>query len=218
VALVLVATVASAWQGKVVHLADGDTVTVLRDSGTGSLDQLRIRLHGIDAPESGQDFGDRAKSELSTMVAGKVVEVQVKDRDKYGRFVALLRVDGLDVNREMVVRGMAWVYRQYCTEQPMCGEWESLEATAKAQGVGLWSQPHPVPPWEYRHPGSSAAKLPDHNLIGAADTEVYHGNVQSRIFHRPGCRYYDCKACTATFTSRDAALTAGYSPCKVCKP
>ena len=47
---------------------------------------------------------------------------------------------------------------------------------------------------------------------------VYHGNVRSKKFHRPSCRYYDCKNCTARFTSREQAIQAGYVPCKVCKP
>ena len=52
----------------------------------------------------------------------------------------------------------------------------------------------------------------------AAQGTVYHGNVQSHIFHQPGCTYYTCKACTAVFTTRQAAVEAGFRPCKVCRP
>ena len=47
---------------------------------------------------------------------------------------------------------------------------------------------------------------------------VYHGNTKSHVFHAPGCRYYNCKKCVATFASREEAISAGYRACKVCKP
>ena len=83
-----------AWTGKVVGIADGDTITVLRDGH----DQVKIRLYGIDASESGQPFGKASKQNLSSMVHGQSVQVKVMDTDRYGRTVTRIFVDGEDVN------------------------------------------------------------------------------------------------------------------------
>ena len=104
-----------AWTGKVVGLADGDTITVLRDGH----DQVKIRLYGIDAPESGQPFGKASKQNLSSMVHGQSVEVEVMDTDRYGRTVPRIFVDGEDVNAEQLRSGHAWRYRQYCKDWVM---------------------------------------------------------------------------------------------------
>lgn len=102
VLILALVTNASAWEGKVVGVADGDTVTVLSKNN----EQIRVRLYGIDAPESAQAFGARAKQALARMVFGKVVRVEEKDRDRYGRVVARLYVGSVDVNAELVRQGM----------------------------------------------------------------------------------------------------------------
>ena len=128
-------------QGKVIKIADGDTLTLLVDSK-----QLKIRLSDIDTPEKKQPFGTRAKQALSELAFGKqarVVEVTV---DRYGRIVGRVYVDGVDVNRELVARGYAWVYRKYSDDAELL----RLEAEAKQKGLGLWADPNPIPPWEWR--------------------------------------------------------------------
>ncbi|ASQ91063.1 Ada metal-binding domain-containing protein [Prosthecochloris sp. GSB1] len=74
-----------------------------------------------------------------------------------------------------------------------------------------------------RRPGFLAAPvlfmlLQPISVAAEQSAMVYRGNASSKVFHRPGCRYYDCSACTAEFQSRERALQAGYRPCKVCKP
>lgn len=198
------------WTGKVVSITDGDTLTVLRDGR----EQVKIRLYGVDAPELSQDFGSRARQALSSLAYGRQVEVlEPTAHDRYGRTVARVLSGGQDVGREVVAQGLAWVYPQYCTKQPLCTEWSNLEKQARSAKFGLWSVPGPVPPWEWRHPEKSESGK---QQVAAATT--FHGNVKSGIFHRPGCRHYYCKACTATFLTRDAATKAGYRPCKVCRP
>jgi endonuclease YncB( thermonuclease family) len=128
----------------VVGIADGDTITVLRDK-----EQVRIRLYGIDCPEGGQAFGKKAKQFTSEMVFGKVVEVDHIDTDRYGRIVALVRFDGVLLNSALVQEGLAWVYNYYCT-LPFCEEWFVLQLKAKDAKRGLWADPNPIPPWEYR--------------------------------------------------------------------
>ena len=132
------------WSGLVVGISDGDTITVLHE-GKGE----KIRLYGIDTPEKGQAFGKKAKQFTSKMVYGKTVEVEAKDTDRYGRTVALINVGGQSVNEELIKNGYAWVYRKYCVES-FCEDWLNFEIIARYGKIGLWSEPNPIPPWEYR--------------------------------------------------------------------
>ena len=93
--------------GKVVGVSDGDTITVLDEQKR----QHKVRLEGIDAPESSQDFGQRAKQSLSDLVFGKTVTVISSKKDKYGRTLGKVTLDGKDINQEQIDRGMAWFYR-----------------------------------------------------------------------------------------------------------
>lgn len=136
---------ASTLEGKVVGVSDGDTLTVLLVDKR----QAKIRLAQIDAPEKKQDFGQAAKKSLSDMAFGKQVVVEYKDEDRYGRVVGKVLVDGLDVNLEQIKKGMAWVYRQYADDQA----YYSAEEVARNQSIGIWSQPSPIPPWEFRNGG-----------------------------------------------------------------
>jgi len=141
-----------AWTGKVVGIADGDTITVLRDGR----DQVKIRLYGIDAPESGQPFGKASKQNLSSMVYGESVQVEVMDTDRYGRTVARIFVEEEDVNGAQLRAGYAWLYRQYCKSW-VCGEWVGLETEARSSQVGLWADKDPVPPWQWRRDKKGAS-------------------------------------------------------------
>ena len=140
--------------GRVVGVADGDTLTVL-DSNKGL---TKIRLHQIDAPEKKQDFGQRSKQSLSDLTYGKQVRVEVFDTDKYGRTVGKIWVNGQDANLEQVKRGMAWVYVKYASDPA----YFAAERAAKSGRVGLWNQPNPTPPWVSRHPdrATTPAKPP----------------------------------------------------------
>lgn len=131
--------------GRVVGVSDGDTITVLVSGNR----ELKVRFAQIDAPEKAQAFGQRSKQSLSDLVFGKHVKVVQEDMDRFGRVVGRVYVNGLDANAEQVRRGMAWVYRQYARDQSLFG----LEDEARAARRGLWSDPNPVPPWEYRRGG-----------------------------------------------------------------
>lgn len=193
--------------GKVVGISDGDTITVLQDNT-----QYKIRIFGIDCPESHQDFGTKAKQFTSEMVFGKTVKVISEDTDRYGRTVGTVMLDGKCLNEELVKAGFAWVYSQYC-KKPICHQWKGFEETARNAKIGLWGHPNPTPPWEFRH----GAKKTSSNAPGQI-TGVYHGNTKSMIFHKPGCKVYNCKNCTAVFINRVEAIGAGYRPCGTCKP
>jgi endonuclease YncB( thermonuclease family) len=133
------------WNGMVVGVADGDTIMVLHE-GRGE----KIRLYGIDAPDIGQVFSKRAKQFVSEMVYGKTVEVRTKDKDQYGRTFGIVTVDGQSLNEALLKNGFAWVYRKYCKES-FCDDWLNLEIVARYGKIGLWSEPNPIPPWEFRH-------------------------------------------------------------------
>jgi hypothetical protein len=108
---------------------------------------LKIRLAQIDAPESQQAFGQKSKQFLSDMAFNKNVLIDKEAVDRYGRIVGTVFVDDLNVNRKQVEQGMAWVYRQYGHDNALL----QFEANAKQARIGLWADPNPVPPWEYRH-------------------------------------------------------------------
>ena len=111
--------------------------------------QIKVRLYGIDSPEKKQAYGEVARKCLAEMVAGKNITVIVYDIDSYGRSVGLLSVDGLNVNKEMVTRGYAWVYNQY-NKLPEKEEWLILQEKSKIEKKGLWKDLHSIPPWEFR--------------------------------------------------------------------
>ncbi len=140
--------------GRVVGVTDGDTITVLDADKV----QHKIRLSGIDAPEKKQAFGNRSKESLSDLAFDKTVTVETDKRDKYGRQVGKVLVNGQDVNLVQVERGMAWFYRQYQREQSPNDQrlYEATEDAARADKRGLWRDADPVPPWVWRR----AKKVP----------------------------------------------------------
>lgn len=173
----------------------------------------KIRLYGIDCPESHQDFGTQAKRFTSDMVFGKLVEIEPAANDRYGRTVAWVTVDGKSLNKELVKAGMAWWFQKYA---PNDSEIRALEQQARSARAGLWGDPIPVPPWEFRRPQSATGKI--RAASQPNKTIAYHGNLKSRVFHGPGCRGYDCKNCVVKFNSSEAAISEGYRPCGTCQP
>lgn len=133
-----------ALEGKVVAIADGDTLTVLTAENT----QVKVRLSQVDTPEKGQPYANRSRQALAKLVFGKQVQVTVVDTDRYGRTVGRVAVGELDVASELVSAGAAWVYRRYATDESLY----FLEEIAREQGKGLWGLPESgrIPPWEWR--------------------------------------------------------------------
>ena len=134
--------------GRVVHVADGDTITVLDASNQ----QHKIRLAGIDAPERKQAYGNASKKNLSDLVAGKSVTVDWNKLDKYKRVVGKVLLDSQDICLEQIRAGMAWHYKKYENEQPLEDRkrYSDAEKEARASQLGLWRDKSPIPPWEYR--------------------------------------------------------------------
>ena len=130
--------------GKVVRIADGDTFTLLVEKK-----QHRIRLYGIDAPETkgGQPYSQKSKDYLASMIAGKTVTVEVKDTDRYGRYLGVVSTSDIkDVNLEMLRSGMAWHY-DYFDNTPA---YKTAHQQAKKAKKGLWTDPSPINPYDWR--------------------------------------------------------------------
>ena len=135
-------------EGRVVGIADGDTITLL-DSNR---QQHRIRLAGIDAPEKAQPFGQR-EQHLSGLAFGKDAKADWYKIDRYDRDVCIIYVNGKDVGLAQLDAGLAWWFRKYAHEQPPKEriDHEAAEDRAAADSVGLWQDKTPIPPWEWRH-------------------------------------------------------------------
>jgi micrococcal nuclease len=128
--------------GKVVSVHDGDTVRVLDAANV----QHKVRLDGIDAPERGQPFGTVARDRLASLVMGKTVTVHNDGRDKWGRMLGRIEIEGGDVNKQMLAEGLAWHYVKFNNDARLA----AAERAARAAKRGLWADAKPVPPWEWR--------------------------------------------------------------------
>jgi len=193
--------------GKVVSVADGDTITIL-DEGK---QQTKIRLYGIDTPEKAQAFGKKAKKFTASLTAGKQAKVEVYDTDRYGRSVGVVFVNGTNVNEEIIKNGYAWQYQKYC-KASFCDDWLKLEEHARSFAFGLWADSNPQPPWDWR----KAKRYGSNNKNIASGPGIYHGNRKSHVYHGSSCRYYNCKNCTKVFKSTKEADNAGYRPHNQC--
>lgn len=163
---------------RVIVVLDGDTVLVRRAQRL-----VKIRLAGIDAPEKGQAFGDISSHALADMVKGKRVNIASQAVDQYGRIVANLGVDGLDVNAEQVRRGMAWEYSNHHSNKALV----ALQDEARHAARGLWAQRDPVPPWRWRklHPPAQAA-----GVAGARGADCGNKKYCSEMGSCEEAKYY----------------------------
>lgn len=138
------AVYAETLQGVVINVVDGDTVILLEKAPEGKRTH-RVRLEGIDAPEYGQAGGEEAKAYLEKLVWGETVTVQYDGDDQYGRVLGLVLCGASRVNDEMVKEGWAWRYKKSTSR-----ELAAYESEARAGKKGLWAEPDPISPWEWR--------------------------------------------------------------------
>ena len=138
-AILVIASPLFALSGKVVSIHDGDTITVLQGK-----QQIKVRLFGIDAPELKQPYGKKSKQFLANLIAGQMVEVEENGKDRYKRTIGTVYLGGTDINAQMVENGYAWAYRKFSKK------YTPQESKAKKQGLGLWRDKEPIPPWEWR--------------------------------------------------------------------
>ena len=139
--------------GKVVQVSDGDTINIRTDSET-----IRIRLASIDAPETshgsdqpGQPFGEASRKFLAGLVAGKTIQAQCFEKDRFGRHICDVPVENTTANRLLVKNGMAWANQQGKGKYLRDPSLPELEKQARAARLGLWAEPGAVAPWVWRH-------------------------------------------------------------------
>lgn len=139
---------AKTFKGHVIAVADGETITVI----SAKHQQLRVRLAGIDAPERQQPFARQSRENLSRWVRRKEVVVEWDQKDRYGRLIGIVLLDGREINLEQLRAGYAWWYREHTRELTPEAQrrYETAEQEARTRNRGLWQQENPVPPWEWR--------------------------------------------------------------------
>ncbi len=192
---------ADTFEAQVVGVGDGDTLTLL----TANKKQVKVRLVEIDAPEKKQAFGQQSKKSLSDLCFRKSVQAVVKGKDKYRRSLARLYCDGVDANAEQVRRGMAWAFLKYLTDPSI----------ARSKKVGLWVDPNPIPPWEFRHPRTPAVTHARFLNIPHSETFSCEGkNAYCKSMKSCAEAMYYLKKCGAEKLDRDGDGI----PCeKLCK-
>lgn len=185
--------------GKVVGVVDGDTLKIL--NGRNQL--ITVRLAGIDAPEKSQPFGNAAKQRLSDLAFGQHVTCESTKRDRYGRVVGKLTINGRDINLEMVKGCMAWHYKDYQKEQSLADRnaYAAAENTARTSKCGLWDG-NPVSPSEFRKQRFLAYYAPD------SDGSYYSGGYSSST---PSPRSGGGSINVRSYTRRDGTVVRGHT-------
>jgi endonuclease YncB( thermonuclease family) len=129
--------------GRVLRVIDGYTLDVRLSSG-----QIRVRLHGIDAPERNQSGGAESTRWLHAVLQDADVNLEPVSQDQYDRLVAIVHLEGTNINESLVRAGHAWAYRRYLRRTDR--GWCDLEHAAREARVGLWAAGAPHAPWEFR--------------------------------------------------------------------
>ena len=199
---------------KVIGIKDGDTIEILKDN-----QPVTVRLYGVDAPEKNQPYGTQAKNFASELAFGKQVELNEKGQDRYGRTIGeIILPDGKSLNQELVANGFAWYYKAYAND-PKLGY---LENDARRLERGLWSQPTPVAPWDFRknkrEKSKAAANKPipkpadagrEVFICPAGSAETYHLKPDCYVLNR-------CKGQIEAVTRGHAVMNLRRTACKIC--
>ncbi|MCE5336439.1 MAG: thermonuclease family protein [Desulfobacteraceae bacterium] len=135
-----------AWTGKVVAVPEGDLLVISRDG-----QEKKYRLFGIDCPERGQPYWDKAQGLVGFLTEDKVVDVTPLFLGVEGFEKVLVRIEGTRdyLNQQLVAYGLAWVKVGECNSR-MCSDWKKLQKMARSRSVGLWADPRPIAPWDWK--------------------------------------------------------------------
>lgn len=226
----------TAFTGRVSAVSEGDAMTVADNANR----EHKIRLAGIDAPETGQEFGAAAKNFLSGLVLNQPVTVVGRRRDDDGRLVAQVFLLGRDVSYSMLWAGLAWYDKAAADDQAKEDRkrYTEGERFARKNKDNIWSQAKPVPPWDFRkdnpqpkepertlaltqlsQPAAPPVSTPQVSVPAVSGLE-FVGNKQSKIYHwNPGCPGFSkiAEKNRIPFASKAEAEAAGYRPAKNCK-
>ena len=164
-------------------------------------------------------MGKVASDYTKKRLKGKYVDLEFEGRQRgnYGRLLAYITVDNVLFNLELVAYGFSPYYTKYGLGQRYDKQFREAENHARMNELGIWSDPKLSEKYsnlesEWDQPTSQIQPT------NAREQTEYHGNIKSKKFHKPECRYYDCKNCVSIFYSREEAIQVGYIPCKVCRP
>ncbi len=189
--------------GKCIRVIDGDTIVVF--SGNK---KIKVRLYGVDCPETKQKYGKQAGQFTSRHAMEKTVWIEEKG-SAYNRVVGIVYIKSLCLNSGLLKSGYAWYAPKYCRGN-FCVTWKSYALLAKKESAGLWSDPDPVAPWDFR--------------VGKTKTSVKHndgcfqGNTSSKKFHRQGCKYFNCQKCSVVFKTLRETIKKGFVACRIYMP
>lgn len=221
IALLLLSITANAdtYFGKVVKIADGDTVTILNDQ----YQQLKVRLAGIDAPERSQAFGKKSKQHLSRLIGGKRIRVETNKTDHYGRLVGVIFYNHRDINLAMVEAGLAWHYKKYQREQSRADRqrYSAAEKAARLNRIGLFADNRAMAPWDWRNNKANQQPLKQSKKQLSAPQQLLSTmpvndvtvwvNLKSSVYHCPNTRYYQ-NTKRGKLYSQSQALQQGFRP------
>ena len=195
------AALGSSFSGRVVSVADGDTLDVMTKDNR----RVRIRLEGIDSPERGEPFSNAARNFTRGLAFDKTVQLKVQDVDRYGRLVARVTSGGKDLSVELVTAGLAAHYTVFSFDSKL----EAAQEQAQQARRGMWVNGVPAS----RPSGTSLAPRA---ASPSAAQAPFVGNVNSRVYHARTCRNAGCKNCTRRFATEAEAPAAGFRPAGDC--
>ncbi len=197
--------VGARFDARVVAVIDGDTVDAIP---AGEKRAIRVRLDGVDAPERGEAFSDKARVFVRVLLFDQSVRVEGRSVDRYGRLVARIVAAGKDASVELASAGLACHYTRYSSDLVLA----SAQADARRAGRGFWSSNASKP--RCATPEDPSIKHPA--AMPRAAEGKFHGNTSSRVYHTGSCRNYNCRNCTRVFGSSAEADAAGYRPAGDC--
>ena len=201
------------------EVQDGDSLTVPRNGSKES-----IRLAEVDAPELPQPYGSEARAYVTGLLMGQTVSVRPVTKDQYGRTVAdIVMSDGQSLSRDLVEHGYAWLFIKYSSNPELA----KLEREARAARRGLWKDPSPTAPWEFRDPQKVAAVNQNKPLAAAAiapttaakkssadQSETVYVTRTGAKYHRAGCR----SLAKSQIPMPLSEAVKRYGPCSICRP
>lgn len=199
------ARVGTRFEATIVSIVDGDTVHAVP---LGSEETIRIRLHGIDAPERGEPFSSAATRSTRVLLFDQRVSIDGRDVDRYGRLVARVSVRGEDASTALLMAGLACHYAKYSSDVTLA----NAEAEARRHGRGFWGRGTEKPRC------TTTSLRANETRRAAGGPAIFHGNTSSRVYHSPSCRNYECRNCTRAFHSEADARAAGFRPAGDCLP
>jgi endonuclease YncB( thermonuclease family) len=188
---------------RVVAVVDGDTVDIVIPPGR----RLRVRLHGVDTPESGQPFGQEARIFTRVLMFGRDVEVAGKDVDVYDRLVARIAVDKGDASETIIAAGLGCTFRRYVSDAAL----DAAQDRARTARLGFWAAGARQPPCVAREANAKSTSKPRNRVTGGVVA-----NVNSKVYHLQTCPNANCKSCTRRFDNHADAEAAGFRPARDC--